>query len=75
MWGSPQGTPLPGMCSWVVMGEGWFANHPYEGMAGVGEGVMGSRRRGNGGWGRAPTRDDPTGDGLVGGRDSSRGLE
>ena len=35
---------------------------PLRGIAVVGEGVMGSRRRGNGGWGRSPTRDAPTGD-------------
>ena len=36
--GAHKGRPYRGMCLWVVMGEGWFANHPYEGLRSLARG-------------------------------------
>ena len=84
--GAHKGRPYRGMCLWVVMGDGRFANRPYGGLRSLargGDGFPPSREqrvrvgmaplggqilRGdrNGGWGRVPTRDAPTGEGFLG---------
>ena len=57
--GGFQNPPLRGNVFMGCNGGRAVREPPLRGMAGVGEGVMGSRLRGNGGWGRSSTRDAP----------------